>query len=120
LRPTGFKETLTTWSDSTVVLTAQKVIIATKHFGIGSPALDKGSKFWIRDHTAMAALGGIANLTQAPQDDKRNGETQGTKLGEARLFQGYSELCTLDLFQGSKQREWRASGRWQMFGTWPS
>jgi hypothetical protein len=52
----------------------------------------------------MAALGGtgIANLTQA-QDDKRNGETQRKQLGEARLFQGYSQLCTLDLFKGSKQ-----------------
>ncbi len=66
----------------------------------------------------MAALGGIANLPQA-QDDKRNGETQGTELGEARLFQGYSELGTLDLFKGSKQREWRTSGRWKKLGTWP-
>jgi hypothetical protein len=25
-------------------------------------------------------IGDIANLTQAPQDDKRNGETQGTEV----------------------------------------
>jgi hypothetical protein len=56
-----------------------------------------GTKAWL-------PLSSIANLTQA-QDDKRNGETQKKQLGEARLFQGYSELRTFDLFKGSKQRE---------------